>query len=116
MMYWHAFHHPYLLFWVEDYDERIETIQTKKPEHERVDRLKWFKQVEGKLPTELAEAFQTRAKATIEANQAYDKAYVEAGKALKKMYIKHLLAIEKFHAEECPDCSWDGHKLVFDER
>lgn len=121
-MYWHAYHWLYLLFWVEDYDERIETIQTEKPKHEREDRLRWFKKVEGKLPTELVEAGKARAKAYqawLEVNLANDETAEisrEAGKAYRKICRKHQPAIEKLHAKECPDCSWEGMRLVFNKR
>ncbi len=126
MMYWHAYHYPYLMYWVSDYDDRVKVIKEEKPQHEQVDRLKWFKVVKGKLPAELVEAAQAGAKAqqawvkialakdtTIQAEADAAQVCHDAEKTFRKIYRKHQPAIEKLHAKECPGCSWDGMKLVF---
>ena len=57
------------------------------------------------------------------AHQAYVKACQIYGKTRQIYYIAHRTyvkalqvhkaEIEKLHAKECPDCSWNGEKLVF---
>lgn len=128
-LYWHAYHHPRLLFLVDDYDARVNIIKTTKPKNEQEDRLRWFKEVAGQLPVELIKAFQAQFKANqvwfksqqvfIETNPAIIKAeqvFIQATRGFRKIYRKHLPAIEKLHTEECPNCTWDGMKLVFEKR
>lgn len=94
--------------------------------------LKRIKMVRGKLPAEVVRATNACHKAKETLGKAYDacikadkaaedaddvhedasEAYEEAqSKYYELVTHKHLAAIESLHAEECPDCSWDGETL-----
>jgi len=103
-LYWHV-HHDILLEWCWGWDERVEVIKTTKPESEISIRLKLFQPVKGKLPKEVTSARD----ACDSARDAYDSARNAYDKTLKK----HTKAIEALHKKECPDCPWDGKKIVF---
>ena len=112
--FWHI-HHDTLLDWThEPVEKRIEYIQMRKPEHEQATRLRLLKPVRGKLPDTLiqAEAVHGQAWATYDrAKAAYDQAwatYDRAKAAYDQAYRAYLPAIEALHAQECPECPWDG--------
>ena len=130
-IYWHAYHAPFLLFWVADYEDRVRCIRELKPLHEHADRLKWFQLVKGKLPAKLVAAFETRGatwKALIDADKAQarypcsqtdhirEEAEYKNEKAsvsLLELRRKYSASTHKLHVQECPDCSWDGTSLIF---
>ena len=99
-LYWHKYHSPYLLHWVADdadYNRRVDTIKTEKPEDEQEDRLKWFQPVRGALPDELMQAGVACAKAEAacaKADAAYDKARAAHAKA-RAAYAKAGVAYAK---------------------
>ena len=122
--YWHV-HHDLLLEYCYAYNERVAFIKNNKPAHEIDERLRVMQPVKGKLPDAIIKAGQAYA----EARQAYDKArqaYAEAWQACAEAWQAYAEAwqayaeaikdnheiIEKLHAEECKDCTWDGEKLV----
>jgi hypothetical protein len=114
--YWHC-HHEKLVEWCYDFGERVDYIRTQKQEDEQETRLRLFKPVRGKLPKEVVEA----SRAYAEASRAYDKArracveayraYDEASQAHDEAIARHLPAIQALHAQECPNCPWDGETI-----
>ena len=111
---WHVHHSPDLIEWVWDYEERCRAIQNK-PAHEIPLRSRLFKMVKGLLPAPL---LQARA-ALVQAGAAYDDqaraTYDQAGAALDQARAAYNQAIQDnqafivaLHAQECPNCPWDG--------
>ena len=130
--FWHI-HHNTLFEWTyEPIERRIEYIQAYKPEHEQATRLRLLKPVRGKLPDTLiqAEAVHGQARAaynqtraafaqaesyvTAQAGVVLDQAWATYGQA-KAAYDQAcqtcLPAIEALHAQECPECPWDGRTI-----
>lgn len=123
--FWHV-HHGELLEFCYSYDERAKYIRTNKLPSKQELRLRLFKPVNGQLPHAIVEAgkayFETR-KAYIEILRAYhktlrevyfeiQKAYNEAWETYHDVLFNHKHEIETLHAQECPDCPWDG-KTIF---
>ncbi len=120
-MYWHV-HHSQLVEYCYDYDERVRMIKRSKPRHEIADRLRLMQPVKGSFP-----------KALIKASLAYRKVYDaymkehffawferrlwkqrdRAEKLIRVTMEAYEKEIEKLHAEECPDCIWDGREMIF---
>jgi len=119
--YFHIHHDILMEILTEPLENRIKYIKDYKPEDEIELRLKLIKPVKGKLPSELIEADQARAKAYqaqvkayqarakedqvwAEADQAWVKAYsvwVLADQARVKAYQDNMPALEKLHKVEC---------------
>jgi hypothetical protein len=131
-LYWHV-HHNILLEWCYNYNERVEAIKLRKPKNEIEPRLYFLKPVKSKLPQKLTKAWKAYGKAYEahdkaceaydkareahdKARKAYDKAWkarYKAWKACYKVYEAHKKDIEKLHQKECPDCVWDGEKMIW---
>ena len=86
--FWHV-HHKILLEWCYNYEERAQFIRTTKSPNEQETRLRLFKPVQGRLP-----------EAVVKAGQAYDKALKD-----------NMAEIEVLHANESPNCPWNGHTI-----
>jgi len=136
--FWHV-HHEILIEWCHSYDERAEYIRTKKSSDEQETRLRLSQPVKGNLPKKVIEArraydeaqqaldkatrqaYNETLRAFKEARQAYYKAartcdeayraYIEAGQAYDEAISRNMSAIEALHAEECPNCPWNGHTI-----
>jgi len=121
--FWHV-HHGILIEWCHSYDERAEYIRTGKSPDEQETRLRLFQPVKGSLPEEVIEA----RRALNEAWRVYNKArraffgtsrvdseayeaYVKATRAFNEAVSKNMSKIEALHAEECPNCPWNGHTI-----
>lgn len=132
-LYWHV-HHDLLVEFCYDYDERVRFIEFHKPSGEIESRLKVFQPVRGKLSKNIQKTGLAHSKAyriyhrvwrefyaaSPAAYAAASQAYYEAGLAYSKArrtYIgvlqTHRAEIEELHAKECPDCTWNGERLVF---
>jgi len=129
--FWHV-HHEKLMEWCHSYDERAEYIRTEKPLNERETRLRLFQPVKGNLPEEVTEACRAFLEAKrvyveagrvyVEAGQARDEAwrayneasqaYYEATQDYDEALSKNMFDIEALHAEECPNCPWNGHTIL----
>ena len=131
--YWHI-HHDTLVEFSDDIEERIRCINEYKPAEEVPLRLHLLKPVRGKLPDAVVRAGKACRKAYV----AYAKAYVAPAKAwaayakacatyakacatynkAEAAYVETLDAhkdeIEALHAQECPNCPWNG-KTIFPE-
>jgi len=138
---WHV-HHDKLLEWCFDYDKRADFIRRHKPKDEIPIRLEWMLFVKGKLPADLCKAGQEfdaandksdvarRKHAALEERclQGRKKYVVALHKwmaAIKKRDVVddkltallrlHKKRIEALHKKECPNCPWDGRRLVFEK-
>ena len=101
---WHV-HHGVLMEWCHDYEERVAYIKAAKSEVEL--RLHLFQPVKGELPAVVVESQAAYDKA----RAAYDKAraaYLKAQAACDEAIPDNMPAILELHAQECPDCPWDG--------
>ena len=128
--FWHVHHCMYLIQWTyEPIERRIEYIQAYKPKHERATRLRLLKPVQGKLPDELVQAGAVFSQAWAMLDQAwatyrqawatYDQTgivYDQARAAYDQAYRACLPAIEALHAQECPECPWDGRTIFPQEK
>ena len=121
--FWHV-HHGILVEWCHSCDERIEYICIEKPLNERETRLRLFQPAKGNLPEEIIEtwracdkarqAFDIARRARDEAWLAYVEAYQAYDKARQAYYVainKNMSKIKALHAEECPNCPWNGHTI-----
>ena len=127
--FWHV-HHGILIEWCYNYNERAEYIRTRKPKNERETRLRLFQPVKN-LPEEIIKArrvydeawraYVEARRAYVEASRACDKAcqacdeawqaFDEASRTYHEVANRNMSAIEALHAEECPDCPWDGYTI-----
>lgn len=115
-MYWHEYHLG-LISYCFDYDARWQNILAYKPKREIESRIKWFQPVKGKLPDAVVKA----AKILTKIKAAYDKAdsprtwnaWNGARAAFNRAIADNKSTIEKLHKKECPNCTWDGERLVF---
>ena len=118
--YWHI-HHKELLGFSSNIQERIDYIKQEKSPGEIPLRLKLLKEVKGELPEEVVRAWvaYTRARvAYTRARVAYTRArgvYTRARGVYIATLDKHKTEIEALHAQECPNCPWDG-KTIFPEK
>ena len=94
---WHPYH-DCLMEWCWDYDERVAVIKRAKPANEQALRLRLFKMVKGPLPP-----------AVVKAQVSHNKARAFLDKA--QVVQDNLPAILALHAQECPDCPWDGDSI-----
>ena len=123
-LYWHVHHEILCEPLTEPIENRISYIKANKPAHEIETRLRLMQPVRGPLPAELdkvsAEWDKARAKWD-KASAELDKASAEWGKARAK-WVKTgaewgkasaaaLPELERLHAEQCPDCLWDGQTI-----
>ena len=135
---WHV-HHDVLVEWCSDYAGRVAYIKIDKPLPEQATRLRLFQMVKGQLPAKYvaAGAKLVAAGAKLAAARAKCVAarakYVAAGAkyvAARAKYVaamakyvaaraKYVAAMAKYepkilalHAQECPDCPWNG-KTIF---
>ena len=126
--YWHIHHKALCEPLLEPIENRIEFIKAAKPADEVETRLRLMRPVRGKIPVALARAgaalhkayaaWQKAYAAWHKAYAAWQKAYAALQKAyaaLQKAYTVALPALEKLHAQECPNCSWDG-KTIFPKK
>ena len=113
--YWHP-HHNKVVEWCWDYDERRRYIENEKPEEERALRLRLFRPATG-LPHAVVKAGRVYDKALRvyeKAWQVYDKvgrAQQKVWRALEDELQKAKRGILALHAEQCPDCPWDGETI-----
>lgn len=89
---WHMYH-DHLMTYCWDYEQRVRAIKTFKPEHEVPTRLKRFQFVEGELPLVFRGASQNSD--------------------VSALVAKNRAAVEALHRKECPNCPWNGLRLVF---
>ena len=95
---WHIHHDRLIEQLTEPIKDRIAYIKASKPPAEHELRLRLLKEVRGTLP---ADFVALRAKG--DALRAKGKALWDKGDALPS-----ILAL---HAQECPDCPWDGQTI-----
>ena len=113
--YWHP-HHNKVVEWCWDYDERRRYIENEKPEEERALRLRLFRPATG-LPHAVVKAGRVYDKALRVYEKAW-QAYDKAGRAQQKLWRALEDELQKaeseilaLHAEQCPDCPWDGETI-----
>ena len=122
--YWHVYHDG-LLDWCWDYEERVAYVKANKPEREQELRLRLLQPVKGQLPKPFIQAGVACEKAWVAYRKtqidrvAYDKAravYDEARATYYEALIKYQPEIEALHAQECPNCPWNGTTILGGER
>lgn len=126
---WHP-HHD-LLLGAGPFEEREAAIRQKPESAERIElRLKLFRLVRGVLPLSLEEAWralQEAKPALHEAWRAYPgvaglpggsatlqeamRAHEKATRAWQEAELDSEHQILALHAQECPDCPWDGRTI-----
>ena len=122
---WHVHHDVLMEALTEPIENRINCIESYKPEHEKEVRLRLLRPVVGRLPDVFIQArgdYDEALRAYVEAGRAYDEAgrvYDEAGRVYYEAWwaydeaLKiHYEDIKALHVVECPDCPWDG-KTIF---
>ena len=111
---WHVWHNR-LLSWCHDIAKRREDINVIKPKDELPIRHRLLKRVRGDLPKEVAEACLKRNEAyRVEASNAHEPtslAFWDTEQNLVEVLLTHKDAIEALHAQECPDCPWNGETI-----
>lgn len=119
---WHVHHNILVEPLVEPLSERRKYIKAAKSEDEVPTRLRLLKPVQGRLPEPLIRAAQACVKAYQDYERASGKtwpAYLKTLKKTKQAYFKALRAcavqIRALHAQECPNCPWDG-KTIFSRK
>lgn len=120
--YWHI-HHDRLVEYCYDYAERAGCIKRHKPQGEVADRLRLMQPVKGKLPDVVIKACQAlnKAEKTLMENTSCSaclehrrqKKIYSAKRAFFIALRNNKEAIEKLHAEECPNCIWNGRWMNF---
>ena len=95
-------HHDILVEWCYDYDERLEVIETDKPEHERAIRKKLFKMLPPEAVAELPEQLRIACAEWVQARAEYDRACEECNRThaerdeLIEMFLNGLIDQEYF--------------------
>lgn len=99
-------HHDKLAEWCWDYQERLEYIQTEKPEEERELRKALFQLIPiGLLPAAFVKAADA-FRAAFASQISVDKARVAYTKA------RHALHLKALHRQIChPNCPWNGETI-----
>ena len=101
--YWHVHHDVLLEHLTEPIEARRAYIRDHKPEGELETRLRLLKPVRGRLPAPV-----------VKARAGCDKPWVDYDEA-RATYVKAwttcMPEILRLHAEECPDCPWDGETI-----
>jgi hypothetical protein len=137
--YWHIHHDVLVEPATEPIEQRSEYIRQRKPANQIETRLRLLKPVKGELPQafvearraydEASRAYEEAWLAYDEASRAYEEAWLayeeawlaceEARRAYHEVWLAyddargaHKTEIEALHAQECPDCPWDG-KTIF---
>ena len=123
-------HHEHLFEWCWGFKERINIIDTEKPEHERAIRKKLFRFLTKKeidmLPKDFVEvckvygeAEQKREEADQKWNEAYQKrneAYQKRNEAYQKweeLCLKYMSQLEEIHKKICGCKEWKNGYLHF---
>jgi len=111
---WHCHHDRLIEVLSEPAENRIEYILTYKPEDERALRLRLFRPVRHKFRSWVKiHAAWLKAHAKLRrADAALWEEYAEWEKAVAEWEEADREEIAIAHAEECPDCPWDG-KTIF---
>ena len=121
---WHVHHDTLVEPLTEPLPERQAFIRQHKPTNEIDLRLRLLQLVQGQLPAAVKRAGATykQAAATYwragvavwQAAATYKQAaatYWRAGVAYKQAVDTHKVEIEALHAQECPNCPWDGESI-----
>ena len=125
---WHGFHDELCTPLAGSIDERLEEIHSEKPKEEWALRERLLKPIEGQLPEAIIRAVVATAQALEAWHQAtysykrFDieisvldhasyETYCEVRLEEMKVRASYLPEIEALHAQECPDCPWDGETI-----
>ena len=133
--FWHVWHQPSLIWFITyiEYIERIINIELRKPQEEKQERFCLMKPVMQKFKINAAwKKANAARKKTYTAWAKADAAWVkpDATRKKKKIYnawakadaaweeayaawkIQNHDIIISAHEKECPNCKWDGEKLL----
>ena len=115
---WHVHHDKLVEVLTESIEARQEYIQLTKPQDEIDTRLRLLKPVVGELPAAVVEA----GRACLKTRQALDeetqflnkawRALDKAWEAFNEALRTHASELNTLHAQECPDCPWDGRSIL----
>jgi len=109
-------HHDILFEYCHNYQERVDYINKKKPEHERKTRIKLFAMLTQEqiamLPKEFVEERQKYDEVSQKYNEAMQK-YDEARQKCNEASQKYKPQLEEIHKKICGCKEWDGTELVF---
>ena len=121
---WHVHHNTLLEPLTKPMAHRRAYILEVKPKNEHALRLRLLKPIRGVLPLAVVKADIARAatwatfkkiRDSFGTSPAYDRAGLACDRAIEN-YIKALTdnraKIEALHAQECPNCPWNG-KTIF---
>jgi hypothetical protein len=96
-------HHDQLIEWCHSYTERVDYINSNKPEHEKATRLRLFKLLPKEAIRDLPKGLVWARAEWGKARAELDKAYAEWGKADR----------EAWHKKWCGCSEWDGNEIRF---
>ena len=109
-------HHDILFEYCHNYQERVDYINKKKPEHERKTRIKLFAMLTQEqiamLPKEFVEERQKYDEVSQKYNEAMQK-YDEARQKCNEASQKYKPQLEEINKKICGCKEWDGTELVF---
>ena len=124
---WHG-HHNVLISWLDSIEDRVADIRANKPARELPTRERLMHAVVGELPAEVVTAWHASktlwlAYETLWHGYATDcqtsetawLAFDTAWQAYLTLYRQYLPEIEALHAQECPDCTWNGTSIFGEE-
>ena len=125
---WHVHHDRLVEVLTESIEARQEYIRDAKPEDEIATRLRLLKPVVGELPAAVIDAGRAvtetwgayiearradvKGRVYVEAMRAYAKARMAYGQVLRTHASEPNSELNTLHAQECPDCPWDGRSIL----
>ena len=117
---WHVYHDQLVSLLTAPIEERRRYIRDYKPPRERALRLRLLHMATGlprgplwRASEEAGRVFvEARRGGGVEARRAYDEAWPVFVEAWRVFVEANRDEIARLHAEQCPDCPWDG-KTIF---
>ena len=111
-------HHNYLFEWGWGFRERIEAIDTGKPEHQGATRKRLLGFLTKKEIAMLPKDFVDICKVYGKADQKREEANQKRREAIQKweeVYLKYKPQLEEVHKKICGCKEWNGEEIVFEK-
>ena len=109
---WHVHHNQLAEVLIRPMTKRRAYIKSEKRAGEVATRLRLFHSVKGQLPTPLVGAAEAYiAENQIVIKKGWSPRLLETRREYKQQLLRYGKALEKLHAEECPNCPWDGRTI-----